>query len=65
MADNDRKEHYKALQRIKTLTSQINKMQEQSIALTDKEKLITSAFTPNNTTYNQNIHLAGHICSLR
>tara|TARA_B110000003_G_scaffold251595_1_gene265470 strand:- start:1027 stop:3597 length:2571 start_codon:yes stop_codon:yes gene_type:complete len=37
MADNDRKEHYKALQRIKTLTSQINKMQEQSIALTDKE----------------------------
>ena len=37
MADNDRKEHYKALQRIKTLTSQINEMQEQSAALTEKE----------------------------
>jgi len=29
MADNDRKEHYKSLQRIKTLTSQINEKQEQ------------------------------------
>ena len=37
MADNDRKEHYKSLQRIKTLTSQINEMQEQSAALTEKE----------------------------
>ena len=37
MANNDRKEHYKNLQRIKTLTSQINKMQEQSAALTEKE----------------------------
>ena len=37
MAGNDRKEHYKNLQKIKTLTSQINEMQEQSAALTEKE----------------------------
>ena len=46
MADNDRKEHYKSLARIKKLTSEINKMHEKSAALTEQEtkslkKLIT------------------------
>ena len=37
MADNDRKEHYKSLARIKKLTSEINKMHEKSAALTEQE----------------------------